>query len=85
MTTPAPAAGSPQARTPAYRFRLSAGTWHWQIRAKNDYGYTYADAEDWWAFSIPTPPAAFAKSAPANNSYTSLLDVTLSWGSTSTS
>ncbi len=62
---------------------LNTGNWYWQIRAKNDYGYTYANAGDWWSFTIPTPPAAFSKTAPANNSYSALLNVTLSWGSTS--
>ena len=61
---------------------MNAGTWYWQIRAKNDYGYTYANTGDWWAFTIPVGPAAFSKTAPANNGYTSLLNVTLSWGST---
>ena len=61
---------------------LNPGTWYWQIRAKNDYGYTYANAEVWWSFSIPVGPAAFVKTAPAKDALTSLEGIKLSWGST---
>jgi hypothetical protein len=45
----------------------TATTYHWQARAVNAGGATYADAGMDWSFTtVPDAPAAFGKTAPAN-------------------
>ncbi len=57
-----------------------ATTYYWQARATNSNGTIQANQNTWWSFTtIPNPPAAFNKSAPANGATNQLLNPTLSW------
>ena len=59
-------------------------TYYWQVRAVNTGGTTYANVGAWWSFStVPPPPAAFAKTSPANTAINISLSPTLSWGASS--
>ena len=61
---------------------LAAGTYYWQVRAQNATGTTDADGGTWWAFTVAgsTPPAAFAKTSPANGATNLGSAPALSWG-----
>jgi hypothetical protein len=61
---------------------LTAGTYYWQVRALNASGTTYADGNNWWAFTVATstqPPAAFGKLSPVNGVTGQGSTVTVSW------
>ena len=58
-------------------------TYYWSVVAYNDAGYTYADGGTWWSFAtLPDPPAAFGKTAPADGIFQPT-DPTLSWTASS--
>ncbi|MEY3990372.1 MAG: hypothetical protein RI985_1453 [Chloroflexota bacterium] len=58
---------------------LSYATYYWQVRATNGAGTTLANNNTPWRLTIAQLPAAFAKSAPANNATNQKTSVTLSW------
>lgn len=59
-------------------------TYYWQVRARNDGGFTYADGSgtNFWSFTTSLPPGAFNKISPTNGSNQSNR-VTLSWNASS--
>jgi hypothetical protein len=59
---------------------LSEGAvYHWQVRAVNVDGITYADDGEWWEFCpIPSAPYAFGKTAPDDES-SATTHPSLSW------
>jgi hypothetical protein len=61
---------------------LSAATYYWQVRAKNSYGNTLADAGTWWSFTVPAGPAAFSKTSPLSAAMSPLEGTILRWGTT---
>lgn len=61
---------------------LSAATYYWQVRAKNSYGNTLADAGTWWSFTVPAGPAAFSKTSPVSAAMSPLEGTILRWGTT---
>jgi hypothetical protein len=61
---------------------LSAATYYWQVRAKNSYGNTLANAGTWWSFTVPPGPAPFVKTAPLSAAMSPLEGTTLRWGTT---
>ena len=57
-------------------------TYYWQARAVNNGGTTYADGSSSVSGSfttVPNPPAAFAKTSPANGAINQTASPTLSW------
>jgi len=54
-------------------------TYHWQVRATNAFGSTYADGGAWWSFTTGGPPAAFGKSSPPDGATGEQLGPMLSW------
>jgi parallel beta-helix repeat protein len=55
-------------------------TYYWQVRAVNAGAITYANEGAWWSFTtLSVPPAAFAKTAPANAATGVALTPTLTW------
>lgn len=61
----------------------NGATYYWQVRARNDVGVTPSDNNVFWQFTVTLPPAAFAKSAPANNATKQKTSITLSWAASS--
>jgi len=63
---------------------LTDTTYYWQVRARNDGGFTYADGSsaDFWSFTTSLPPGAFNKSSPADRSDQSNALI-LSWSASS--
>ncbi len=59
---------------------LTAGTYYWQVRARNARTDTYANANTWWNFKVPAKPTAFSKILPANNAINQPTTLTLTWG-----
>jgi hypothetical protein len=57
-------------------------TYYWQVRAINDGGTTYADANSYWSFTVSAYPAAFNKTSPSNGASNQPTSVTLTWNST---
>jgi uncharacterized repeat protein (TIGR01451 family) len=58
----------------------TATTYHWQVRAVNTGGTTYANDNTWWSFTtVPDAPAAFGKTVPANGATAVSLSPTLTW------
>ena len=60
-------------------------TYYWQVQAANSNGKTYADSPtSYWSFTtIPSAPAAFAKSTPANAAPNQSISLALSWAASS--
>lgn len=61
---------------------LSAATYYWQVRAKNSYGNTLANAGTWWSFTVPPGPAPFVKTSPLYGAMSPLEGTVLRWGTT---
>jgi len=60
----------------------TATAYHWQARAVNAGGATYADDGTSWSFTtVPDAPAAFGKTAPADGAMNVSLSPTLTWES----
>lgn len=62
---------------------LTPGSYYWQVRAKNPYGYTYANNSSWWSFTILPLPGIFQKLKPLNNALNQRASPTLSWTASS--
>jgi hypothetical protein len=63
-------------------------TYYWQVRARNDYGTTYADgnSSSYWSFSTqaaPQPPGDFGKISPMDGATNQSTNPTLDWGDSS--
>ena len=54
-------------------------TYYWQVRAVNPSGTRAANGGTMYTFRVTLPPAAFAKSAPANNDVNRPTRQTLTW------
>ncbi len=54
-------------------------TYYWQVRAINGSGTTYADAGDYWSFTVVGGPGILFKISPLNNAANQLSNLTLSW------
>ena len=57
-----------------------ATTYHWQVRASNDIGPTYANSGAEFTFQVGALPGTFSLNAPANGATNQLLAPSLSWG-----
>jgi basic membrane protein A and related proteins len=57
---------------------LTAGTYYWQVRAKNARTLTNSTG-GYWHFTVPAKPAAFSKTLPANNAVNQPTTLTLTW------
>jgi predicted phage tail protein len=58
---------------------LSAGTYYWQVRAKNARATKNANNGIWWSFTVPPKPGAFSKISPPNNKTGLGTSLTLKW------
>jgi hypothetical protein len=58
--------------------------YYWQVRANGPGGTTYANTNTWWRFTTVPLPGAFNKTAPANSAINQPVNLTLTWGSSST-